>query len=305
MLRMRMFMVAMLLTLTAIFVGACAKAPPTTPPPPPVVYSVPELKYRLIANFGDVFYVDTDFYPVAREGQEEKNALEQFLDIKADTVEFSAILKHLGLSDKTDYTTEEKISIYREHKKLTRGIEMTASGDIYTFVLRIGENKGERIEGTVTMTGKITVLKREPSFNTYPICLAQGTLIAVPGGEVPVELLKKGMLVWTVDGSGQRVAAAVEKTVITPVPVPFRVVRVTLRDGHSVTASPGHPTADGRALGEYAPGDVLDESQIVSVEQVDYDGGATYDILPSGPTGLYWANGILLKSTILGTGIRN
>ena len=163
MLRMRIFRIgAIILAVAAMFAGACAKQGTATPPMPPVVYSVPELKYKLIANFGDVFYVDTDFYPVAREGQEEKNALEQFPAIKADNAEFSAILQHLGLPDKADYTTEEKVSIYREHKKLTRGIEMTASGDIYNFVLRIGEGQGERIEGTITLSGKITVTAHSP-----------------------------------------------------------------------------------------------------------------------------------------------
>lgn len=289
---------AILLTIAAIFAGACVKQGPATLPMPPVVYSVPELKYQLIAGFGDVFYVDLDYYPVAREGQEEKNALEQFPAIKADNAEFSAILQHLGLPDKADYTTEEKVSIYREHKKLTRGIEMTASGDIYHFVLRIGEGQGERIEGTITKSGKITVLKREPSFNTYPICLAQGTLIAVPGGQVPVEQLQVGMVVWTVDSFGQRVAARVEKTVVTPVPPSFQVVRVILNDGRSVTASPGHPTADRRAVSDYAVGDILDGATMTAVERVSYNGGATYDLLPSGPTGLYWANDVLLRSTL-------
>ncbi len=298
-LRKRIFHIgAVLLTISAIFAGACAKQGPAMPPTPPVVYSMPELKYKLIANFGDVFYVDTDFYPVAREGQEEKNALEQFPAIKADNAEFSAILQHLSLPDKADYTTEEKVSIYREHKKLTRGIEMTASGDIYNFVLRIGEGQGERIEGTITLSGKITVTKREKSFNTYPICLAHGTLIGVPGGQVPVEQLRKGMVVWTVDGFGQHVAAVVEKTVVTPVPPSFQVVRVILSDGRIVTASPGHPTADGRGLGDYVAGDTLDGAKVVSVERVNYDDGATYDLLPSGATGLYWANDVLLMTTL-------
>lgn len=297
--RMRIFGIgAILLTIAAIFGGACTKQGTATPPALPVVYSVPELKYKLIANFGDVFYVDTDFYPVAREGQEEKNALEQFPTIKADNAEFTAILQYLGLPDKADYTTEEKVSIYREHKKLTRGIEMTASGDIYNFVLRIEEGQGERIEGTITTSGKITVTKREKSFNTYPICLAQGTLIAVPGGQVPVEKIKTGMFVWSVDSFGHRVAARVEKTVVTPVPPSFQVVRVILNDGRTVTASPGHPTADGRGLGNYAAGDIMDGATVVSVERVNYNGGATYDISPSGSTGLYWANDVLLMSTL-------
>ena len=286
-----------LLGIVTVFGGACAQqpAPPTTPP---VIYSMPELKYLLISNFGQVFYVDPDFYPVAREGQEEKNALEQFPTISANTAEFSAILKHLSLPDKTDYTNEEKLLIYREHKKLTRAVEMTVSGDLYNFVLRTVEGQGERIEGTITPSGEIKVLKREPSFNTYPICLAKGTLIDTPSGPVPVDQLRKGTAVWTIDASGKRTAAAVIETVMTLVPASFQVVRVTLSDGRSVTASPGHPTAEGRALGDYQAGDTLDGALVAVVERVTYGGDATYDILPAGSTGLYWANGVLLKSTI-------
>lgn len=282
--------------LLATSVGACAPGQAPTPTPT-ATYSVPELKYRLIANFGDLFWVDPDFYPVAREGQEEQNALAQFPDIREDATEFSAILEHLSLPAKADYTTEEKINIYREHKKLARGVEMAAAGGAYHFVLRTGRNQGERIEGTITTAGKITVLKREPSFNTYPICLTIGTLIDTPDGPVPVEKLQQGMTAWTMDNSDRRVAATIEKTARTPVPALFQVVRVTLNDGRSVTASPSHPSAEGRALGDYRVGDTLDGAMVTAVEHVNYN-GATYDLLPAGTTGLYWANGVLLRSTL-------
>ena len=261
-------------------------------------YSQPELAYRLISNFGDVFSCDPDYYPVAREGQEEQNALEQFSAIRSNQAEFSAILKHLDLPDKSEYTTEEKILIYREHKELTLAVQMTASGDDYNFILRVGEGQGERIDGVITKTGKITVTKRETSFNTCPICLASGTLIDTPEGLVPVEQLYKGMFVWTVGESGQRIAVVVMDTVSTPVPLLFQVVRITLNDGRVVTASPGHPTADRRALGDYRVGDIMDGGVVMAVERIAYNDGATYDLLPSGATGLYWANGILFGSTL-------
>jgi len=293
----RLFIGIILLSTVTIFSGACAQQPAPTPTPP-VIYSIPELKYLLLSNFDPVFYVDPDFYPVAREGQEEKNALEQFPTISANTAEFSAILKHLGLPNKGEYTSEEKLLIYREHKKLTLAVEMTASGDTYHFILRVGEGQGERIEGTITMSGEIKVLKREPSFNTYPICLAKGTLIDTPGGPLPVEQLRKGMSVWTVDDSGKRIAAAVVETAMTAVPSSFQVVMVKLNDGRTVTASWGHPTVEGRALGNYQVGDTLDGTLVIAVEHVVYNDGVTYDLLPAGSTGLYWANGISLKSTL-------
>ena len=113
-----------------------------------------------------------------------------------------------------------------------------------------------------------------------------------------MEYLQKGMAVWTVDDSGKRIAAGVVETAVTSVPSSFQVVTVRLNDGRSVTASPGHPTAEGRALGDYRAGDTLDGALVVVVEHVIYNGAATCDLLPSGETGLYWANGILLKSTL-------
>ena len=278
-----------------ILLSGC-KAQPT--PPPQIKYSLPVLEYRLLASFNDAFWCDPDFYPIGRPGQEEKNALNQLSVIRANEAEFSAILGQLGLPNRTEYTEEEKLLIYRQHKKLTYMVQMTASGDLYQFTLRVREGQGERIEGTIAPSGEIKVLKRAPSFNTCPICLARGTLIDTPGGPVPVEQLYKGMIVWTVDDKGNRVAGPVVKTVGTPVPLSFQVVKVTLSDGRSVTGSSGHPTGEGRALGGYRAGDILDGASVVAVEHLAYDGDATYDLLPFGKTGLYWANGILLKSTL-------
>lgn len=289
--------IAVLLVAMAVGVSAGCGGRSATPTVP-AVYSSPELEYRLISKFGNVFYCDPDVYPVARPDQEEKNALEQFPIIRANEAEFSAILEHLGLQNKAEYTSEEKLQIYREHKKLLLAVQLTASDDIYNFVLRVGEDQGERIEGTITPSGQITVQEREPSFNTCPICLARGTIIDTPTGPIPVEQLHKGMVVWTLDGSGKRVVAEVVETVATPVPPSFEVIRIRLNDGRIVTASPGHPTADGRALGNYQVGDTLDGGLVVAVEHVAYDSNATYDLLPSGTTHLYWANGVLLRSTL-------
>ncbi len=284
-----------LLATTMVTSLSCA-APPS--PTPPVSYSLPQLEYRLIARYTDVFYCDPDFYPVARQGQEEKNALEQFPTIRADAAEFTAILDHMGLPDRDAYSDQEKLLVYREHKKLSYAMQMTPTGNGYRFVLRTGQGQGYRYEGTITPSAEIAVLKQETSFNTCPICLAAGTSIGTPGGQVPVTGIREGMSVWTVDTSGNRVSAIVLRTVITPVPADFRVIRLTLSDGRSLTASRGHPSAEDRALSDYAIGDSLDGATLTSLEEVDYGAAATYDLLPSGQTGLYWANGILLKSTL-------
>jgi len=155
-----------------------------------------------------------------------------------------------------------------------------------------------RIEGTILPTGEITITKQEPSFNTYPICLSRGILIDTPTGPLPVEQMQTGTLVLTLDSSGNRVAVPVIETSSTFVPLMFRVVRLTLDDGRFVTASPGHPTSEWRPLGDYLPGDSLDRGRVIRIERLIYEGGSTFDLLPAGGSGLYWANGILLGSTL-------
>jgi hypothetical protein len=71
-----------------------------------------------------------------------------------------------------------------------------------------------------------------------------------------------------------------------------------LADGRELLVSPGHRTADGRPVGALRAGDDVDGSTVTRWELVSYAGGRTYDLLPAGATGHYWANGILLSSTL-------
>jgi hypothetical protein len=141
-----------------------------SPAAPSAALSAPELEYRLIARYAPVFFCDPDFYPIAREGQEQQNALDQFPAIRANAAEFAAILDHLGVPDKADYTADEKLSIYREHKKLTYGVQLTSSfGAGSDFTLRIGQGQGYRIVGVITLSGSIQETSRETSLNTCPV----------------------------------------------------------------------------------------------------------------------------------------
>ena len=261
-------------------------------------YSQYQLEYLLFAQYTNVFYCDPDYYPVAREGQEQQNAISQFPAIQSNQAEFSAILKYLNLPDKTEYTDNEKLLIYREYKKLTYGVQMTAADGGYSFDLRVGEGQGERIQGTIKTSGEIQETSREPSINTCPICLVKGTLIDTPQGQIPVEQLVKGLAIWTMDAAGNRIAGKIIETASTIVPTSFHVLRIELNDGRNVTASPGHPTADGKAIVDYQVGDILDGAVVIAVTDITYENGVTYDILPDSATGVYWANGILLGSTL-------
>ncbi|MDO8572669.1 MAG: Gmad2 immunoglobulin-like domain-containing protein [bacterium] len=131
-----------------------------------------------------------------------------------------------------------------------------------------------------------------------PICLAKNTLIDTPLGGIVVQDLVKGARVWTVNNSGKRVIGTVIETSKTPVPSNHKVVKLALDDGRTLFVSPGHPTIDGRMVGDLALGDMYDGAWVVSIDRVDYREGFTYDILSSGETGFYFANDILLDSTL-------
>ena len=73
---------------------------------------------------------------------------------------------------------------------------------------------------------------------------------------------------------------------------------MVLADGRRLTASPLHPIGDGRTLGSLQVGDRVDGVAVTRVEAVPDLLGRTYDLLPAGPTGEYWAGGILLRSTL-------
>lgn len=131
-----------------------------------------------------------------------------------------------------------------------------------------------------------------------PICLSKDTLIDTPVGAVAVQRLRAGDVVWTASAGGVRVAALVQKVSKTPVPPTHTMVKLVLQDGRTILVSPGHPTVDGRVVGDLTEEDVYDGALVVSASRVVYGEGYTYDLLPSGATGFYFANGIQLGSTL-------
>ena len=153
--------------------------------------------------------------------------------------------------------------------------------------------------GTVDPSGTVRVdfVKRN-LFVPCPVCLARNTRIATPGGFVRVQDVRAGMTVWSTDRAGRRIRAVVVGVGRTAVPPTHEVVRLVLADGRTAFVSPGHPTPDGTPVGELRLGMAFDGSTVVSTRRIAYSGGFTYDLLPSGPTGTYFANGILLGSTL-------
>jgi hypothetical protein len=283
--------------------------PGQTPGQPPPVSATPTLaplglvglRYALVDELGRPIFCDPDFYPVARS-DEAQLALLHFPEIRADVETYQPIVAHLGISAASNPTPAQKLTIYREWKML-RALVLEPAGSGYRFgyvaASEPGASDGWRVAGTIDSSGMIALERRDPSgAPPCPICLARGTAIATPGGPVAVEDLKSGMVVWTADGGGARVAARVLLVGSTPVPPTHQVVHLVLGDGRTLDGSAGHRLADGRRLGDLQSRDVVDGARVVTARRVPYAGGATYDLLPDGPTGTYWANGILLGSTL-------
>src|SRR2546428_8803526 len=180
-------------------------------------------------------------------------------------------------------------------------LEQVSGG--FHFVAIFGSpstQQGTRVDGTIDQRGNVTVTSRTPSGPPpCPICLARGTRIATPSGDIAVEDLRIGDVVWTRDATGARVAAPLAEIGSTPVPATHRVVQLRLSDGRAVDVSPGHLTADGRQVGDLLAGDFYDGAVVVSAELSPYAGGATFGGLSAGATGSYSATGVVVWRTIL------
>ena len=130
------------------------------------------------------------------------------------------------------------------------------------------------------------------------ICLPAGTLIDTPLGSIPVEKLRVGEPVWSVNSKGEKVSEPILKVSSVPVPPGHPLIHISLADGREIAASPGHPTTDGRTFGDIKTGDFLDGARVIQVDILASNQPATFDLLPSGVTGFYWANGVLIGSTL-------
>lgn len=295
------------LLVLAVVVASCG-ATQVTPPPSPTPGGVPktgaELRWELADHLGPIWYCDPDVYPVAR-ADEADLAIERFDEVRADTEAFATIVAHLGLDIGAAPTAEQKFAIYRAWKQLSAIVLDPTSDGRYRFdylnVPPPGASEGRRTTGTIDAGGSIDIEQQAPAGEPMcPICLARGTRIATPDGDVPIEAIRAGMHVWSIGLDGRPFIATVIRTGRTPVPATHVVIRLVLDDGRVLRASPGHPLADGRSLADIGIGDRLDAATVVGVTPEAYDGGSTFDLLPDGPTGVYLADGIPLGSTLSG-----
>ena len=291
-----------LAALSAVVVLACGSAAPA-PTPVGSPLGMTQLKFAVLDTVGAPVYCDPDFYPLARAGGEQASAIAKYSVIRADAEVYAGIVAHEHLTS-GDLTDAEKLVLYRAWK-LLNALTLTQIGSDYSFQYRVLSKTGAAsylmASGTVRVDGAVKVSARTPTgAPVCPICLAAATLISAPNGDVRVTEIKPGMLVWTASADGARIAEPVLEIGNTQVPAGHLMVHLVLADGRQLLASPGHRTADGRQLGSLARGDSLDGSTITGWELVLYASDRTYDLLPAGPTGVYWADGIQLSSTLQG-----
>jgi hypothetical protein len=292
---------------TVLLVAACsggATPGPTIIPGPTGggTLTPAELRLHLVDALGPRWYCDPDSFPISR-GTEQERAIEQWPEVEAENELMRAIAARLGIDVDAPVSDADKLAIYRQWKvAVSIPLDVIGEGNFrfdYTAQPVGGATEGVRTAGTIDDHGAITVEQQaaagEPN---CPICLSLGTLIDTPSGPMPVERLRLGDPVWTLDSDGRRIAGTVIAVGSTPAPVGHEVVRLLLADGRAVTASPGHPLLDGRPLGEIRIGEVIDGSRVVAADRIPYTDSDTFDLVASGPTGAYFAGRIPLGSTL-------
>jgi len=143
----------------------------------------------------------------------------------------------------------------------------------------------------------------DPVNGTCPIgcadcnCAAPTTPIATPAGDRAISALAAGDLVYSID-RGSLAVVPIRRVHREPVTGAHRMVELKLAHGATIRISPRHPTGDGRHFGALAVGDTVDGVRVVGAGLVDYTEPFTYDILPESDSGMYFAGGVLIGSTL-------
>ncbi len=139
--------------------------------------------------------------------------------------------------------------------------------------------------------------KEDIARRTCPICLSKNTLISTDKGNIPVQEIKEGTLVWTLNKKGEKILQPVIKASSVDVKN-HKIIHLILEDNREVFISPGHPTADNKTINDLKIGYVYDNSRVKSKELINYQYDKTYDLLLAGETSYYFANDILVGSTL-------
>jgi len=293
-------------TFLVVSVAGCTSGSSASPSPQPApsgpAQTAGQLRLQLIDQLGPRWFCDPDEYPVAH-GSEQENAITRYPEMVAEGDVFTAVANQLGIDLAGALTDTQKRAIYHLWKAaVSIPLDPLGNGQYHFEYLAAplgSATEGTRTVGTIAVGGAVSIEQQSSAgAPPCPICLSVGTPIDTPDGPVAVEALRLGDPVWTRDMHGRRVAGTVIALGSTPAPIGHRVVVLRLADNRTVTASPGHPLPDGRLIGNLRVGDTVDGSRVVAADLIPYAGADTYDLVASGPTGIYFAGGIPLGSTL-------
>ncbi|MBL8744413.1 MAG: hypothetical protein JNK04_25070 [Myxococcales bacterium] len=131
-----------------------------------------------------------------------------------------------------------------------------------------------------------------------PKCLPFDSLIATPDGPRPVSQLRIGDSVWSQDATGRRVVAPIAKTSSSPITSPHSFFLIELDDGRRLRASGRHPLSDGKLVGALTIGMIVDGARVRAIVVAPTEDRNTFDVLPASASRTYWADGVLVGSTL-------
>lgn len=272
--------------------GAAAYVVPVLPFVP---HSAADLKFSVIDSVGEPLVCTGWGMP-----NPPFNPYGEFPRIASDLPTYSAILRREHLPPMI-LSNSQIVLVYGDWLKLN-AVQLTWDGGEYDFAMFPGPRASgvmrNEMAGKVDRFGHVYDVHQTSDIGGCPICLSPDSLIATPTGPMAVSKIEVGMHVWSVDGDGRRVDAVVSQTARRLAAPGSDLIRVVLGDGREVVASPPHQLADGRRVGGLDVGDQIDGAVISRIETVDDSFGFTFDVLPSGATGEYWVNGILMRSTL-------
>jgi hypothetical protein len=271
-----------------------------------LIYVVPVLPF-VPRGTADLKYsvIDTVGEPLVCTGWGMPNPTfspySEYPHIVADVPTYLSILRRVHLPA-SPLSSDQILAVYREWLKLN-AVQLQWEGDVYTFEMfpSLGGPSGalrQETVGNVDLFGRTSNVHPGSGMGGCPICLAGDSPISTPTGALPVSAVKTGMHVWSTGPEGQWEDAVVLETARRLDAPGSELIHMILTDGRELTASPSHKIGDGRALGSLKVGDEVDLARIASIEGVPDVGGFTYDLLPSGRTGDYYVDGILLQSTL-------
>lgn len=128
-------------------------------------------------------------------------------------------------------------------------------------------------------------------------CASPDTPIATASGNRAIRDLRVGDLVYSVHRDSIQLVPI--KRIHRVAAVNHHVLRVEFASGAKFEMSAMHPTANGKPLSAFGVGDELMGERIVRVTRIPFQHSHTYDILPDSDTGTYFADGVLVGSTLL------